>query len=135
MTRNYKIILGILSFIPLIGMIFGMSIYFSFIFDMIGHSMDNPGEPPAFAENPQDIISKIIPAVLMLFVSGLVGFGLFIYFLVCAIKDKSATENDRILWILLLVFLSYFVMPIYWYVRLWSNPDFTMKDKPEELSI
>lgn len=134
MTRNNKILFGVLSFIPLIGMIIGMVLYFSFIFSIVGASIDNPGQPPEFAQNPAELFRSIIPAVIILFISGMVGLGLFIYFLICAIKDVSATENDKILWILLLVFLSYFVMPIYWYVRIWSNPDFSMKRRPQTVT-
>lgn len=133
MTRNNKILFGILSFIPLIGMIIGMILYFSFIFSIIGSSMHNPGQPPEFVDNPAELFQNIIPAIIILAISGMVGLGLFIYFLICAIKDVSATESDKLLWILLLVFMSYLVMPVFWYVRIWSNPDFSMNRRPANL--
>ena len=133
MTRNNKILFGILSFVPLIGMIIGMVLYVSFIFSMMSTTMHNPGQPPAFVDNPAELLSSIIPAIIILAISSIVGLGLFIYFLICAIKDVSATENDKLLWILLLVFMSYLVMPVFWYVRIWSNPDFSMNRRPANL--
>jgi hypothetical protein len=127
-TKNNKILLGIASIIPVIGFMIGMGTYVSFIFSII-ESSSNGGQPP-FSDDPTEFLKSIIPAFAAIGISSIVGIALFVYFIIAAIKDKSASESDKVLWVLLLVFLSYLVFPIYWFVRIWSNDDFSMEKVP-----
>ena len=129
MTRNNKILLGIASFIPIIAFIIGMGAYISFIFTMMDGAVSNGNNPP-FADHPSELFKTILPAMAGIFLASIVGIALFIYFIICAIKDKSASENDQILWVLLLVFLSYFIFPVYWFFRIWKNENFSLTEAP-----
>lgn len=124
MAKNNKILLGIASIIPVIGFMIGMGTYVSFIFSII-ESSSNGGQPP-FSDDPTEFLKSIIPAFAAIGISSIVGIALFVYFIIAAIKDKSASESDKVLW----VFLSYLVFPIYWFVRIWSNDDFSMEKVP-----
>ncbi len=121
MTSNSKLLVGILSFIPFTGLIVYLVYFFSFFFGAILHE-----EPPA--GDPGEFVLQFIPLFIILGITSVVGLGMFIYLLICAIKDVSATENDKILWILLIVFLSYLIFPFYWYFRIWKNPDFSLNN-------
>lgn len=125
MNKNTKILLGILSFIPFLA----IAGYFFFIFKMIILGSFSSIE----GDNPMNFFRTFIPLFLMMGIGVLVGLGLFVYYLICAIRDVSASENDKLLWILLLVFLSYLVYPFYWYIRIWSNPDFSLKKVDKDI--
>jgi hypothetical protein len=121
MQRNQKILLGILSFIPLISIITYLVIMFKFVFNVMANKGQDLAEPTEF-------LSSFLPAIILVVIGALLGTFLFIYFLILAIKDKSSKENDRILWVLLLVLVSPLAFPLYWYVRLWTNPNFTTEE-------
>ncbi len=117
MSKNGKILLGVLSFIPAIGII----IYLTAIFDLV---FSNIGTNSPIGDDPEMFLRSFLPALITMGIASFIGFALFVYFLVCAIKDKSANENDRLLWVLILVFVSFFAFPFFWYFRIWSNPNF-----------
>jgi uncharacterized membrane protein len=121
MQRNQKILLGILSFIPLISIITYLVIMFKFVFNVMANKGQDLAEPTEF-------LSSFLPAIILVVIGALLGTFLFIYFLILAIKDKSSKENDRILWVLLLVLVSPLAFPLYWYVRLWTNPNFSTEE-------
>jgi flagellar basal body-associated protein FliL len=123
MTRNHKIIIGILTFIPFIGVIFYFIFFISMFLGFTG--LMGQEEQPEFIF---DYFSKYLPFLIAFGLSSLIGFGLFIFFLICAIRDVSATENDKLLWILLIIFVSYFAFPFYWYFRIWKNPEFSLNN-------
>jgi len=87
--------------------------------------MANKGQDLA---EPTEFLSSFLPAIILVVIGALLGTFLFIYFLILAIKDKSSKENDRILWVLLLVLVSPLAFPLYWYVRLWTNPNFSTEE-------
>ena len=124
MIRNTKILLGVLSVIPLIT----LAIYFIF-FIRFFFKIASEAEGPTQFEDPSAFLTVFLPIILVLIIGSLVGLFLFVYFIICSIKDVSATENDKLLWVLLLIFLSYLVFPIYWYIRIWDNPKFSMKEE------
>lgn len=121
MQRNQKVLLGILSFIPLISVIAYFGIMFKFVFGVMVKQDQGLVEPTEF-------LSTFLPAIILIVLGALIGTFLFIYFLILAIKDKSSSDNDRILWVLLLVLISPLAFPLYWYVRLWTNPKFTTEE-------
>ncbi len=121
MQRNQKVLLGILSFIPLISIITYLVIMFKFVFNVMANKGQDLAEPTEF-------LSSFMPALILVVIGALLGTFLFIYFLILAIKDKSSKENDRILWVLLLVLISPLAFPLYWYVRLWTNPNFSTEE-------
>jgi hypothetical protein len=131
MNKNQKILLGVLSFIPLICLIIGFGYYFSFIFSMIDASATGNNSQMEFSEGSKTFLKVFVPFLVSIIIASFIGIGLLIYFIIAAIKDASATENDRILWVLLLVFLSYIIYPVYWYVRIWSNPNFAISTKKD----
>lgn len=121
MQRNQKVLLGTLSFIPLISIIAYFVIMFKFVFGVMANQEHGLAEPT-------ELFTAFLPAIILIVLGALIGTFLFIYFLILAIKDKSSSDNDRILWVLLLVLISPLAFPLYWYVRLWTNPKFTTEE-------
>jgi uncharacterized membrane protein len=116
MSRNSKILLGIISFLPIVTTIAYMISFFSFFLRFIpsmqGHQDELPGEFMHY------FIIIFISAVVM----GLISLGLLVYFLIHAINNPAVHKDERLMWILLFIFLSMISMPIYWYMRIWTVP-------------
>ncbi|MEY2923821.1 MAG: hypothetical protein RLZZ337_361 [Bacteroidota bacterium] len=121
MQHNYKILLGVLSILPLISLGLYLFIIFRFVFFSIQNGQNE-------LEDPAQLVQTFLPAIAFLILGLATGVFLFVYFLILAIKDKSSTENERILWVLLLVLVSPLAFPLYWYVRLWTNPKFSINE-------
>lgn len=54
---------------------------------------------------------------------------IWLYFLIVCIKDNSATENDKLIWALILLFFNIIGLPLYWYFRIYQNSDFGFEPK------
>lgn len=124
MNKNTKALLGVLSFVPLATLIAYIIFFVRFFFRI---AQDAQG-PQQFDE-PAAFFVTFIPLFVVLGIGSLVALFLFIYYIYCSIKDVSATENDKLLWVLLIVFLSYLAFPLYWFIRIWDNPNFSTKEE------
>ena len=113
-----RTVLGILSFLAfLIVPILLTYLFFGFIPQMM--ELEQQGAPA----DPKQLIPMLGVFFGLLMLLGLVSFGLMVYYIIHISMDETATGNDRVLWILLLVFFSNFVLPFYWYFRIWKNND------------
>ena len=118
MTKNKKVLLGILSFLPFIFFIVYMSTFLSFMFEMVRHEEFSDGGsefPAAFTSN---IIGIVVSAIIM----GLLSLGVLVFFIIHAINNPIVKSDERIIWILLFIFLGMVVFPIYWYMKIWKQP-------------
>lgn len=124
MTKNTKIFLGVLSFVPLVTLIAYFVFFVRIFLNMLqdSHSLSS-------VDNPESFFLSFIPLIILLGIGSLVGLFLLVYFIYCSIKDVSATENNKLLWVLLLIFLNYLSFPIYWFIRIWKNPNFSTQEQ------
>lgn len=124
MTKNTKIFLGVLSFVPLVTLIAYFVFFVRIFLNMLqdSHSLSS-------VDNPESFFLSFIPLIILLGIGSLVGLFLLVYFIYCSIKDVSATENNKLLWVLLLIFLNYLSFPIYWFIRIWKNPNFSTQEE------
>ena len=112
MSKNTKIVVGILTLLPLIGIFFYIGLIISFI-----------GQGDGFAPDGAGLSKNIIWMVLMLGLSILLGFGLLIFYIVHAVNNKKLDSNERIMWILLFVFVSTIAFMIYWVLKIWQDKE------------
>jgi hypothetical protein len=54
---------------------------------------------------------------------GLLSLAVMVYFLVHAINNQSINSDERLVWILVFIFVGMVGFPIYWYLRVWSTPE------------
>ena len=113
MSKNTKIVVGILTLLPLIGILF----YIGLVISFIGTQGDG------FAPDGAGLSKNIIWMVVMLGLSILLGIGLLIFYIVHAVNNKKLDSNERIMWILLFVFVSTIAFMIYWVLRIWQEKD------------
>jgi len=112
MSKNRKLWLGVLTFLPLLGIalyIIGFFVVFIGISEM------------QQTENPVDFLGTWVGGFGLLFTSLFVAIissiGVMIYYIIHAVNNKSFSENERLIWILVLVlanglgnFIYYFVV-------------------------
>lgn len=127
LNKPAKIILGVLTFIPLL-VVLG-----SFIFVMYEIITVLLSEEPFMPLLLMTYLSYVIPYMFTYFIFYL---GLGIFYLVHIIQNVSLDTEKRILWIVVLVILSWIAMPIYWIIHIWKNhnqpePDSLIKKSHE----
>lgn len=124
MSKQKKILLGILTISPAFFMIWYFFNMFSFMQNIAG-VMQNPDE---FTGGPPPEIfgfmgQMFLPMILLMFVS----FGLLIYYMVHILsvneKFKTTTSNDKVLWVVLVLFTGFMGMIAYFFVEIWPTSD------------
>lgn len=112
LNKPAKIVLGILTFLPLL---FAISILGFVIFNFF--SMFFSQEPVM----PMMLFSYLSYVLPHLFIIILLALGLLVFYIVHIIQNSFLDSEKRILWIVV-VFLAYAVaIPIYWYIHIWKN--------------
>ena len=102
MKKTGKIIIGILTVLPIVYIIYFIASFFNFSNDL---------------ENFE------LMMMLHLFTMVLT-IGLLIFYIVNAYNSKKLTTDKRSLWIIILFLGSFIAMAIYWYLYIWkSRPD------------
>jgi hypothetical protein len=77
-------------------------------------------------KRPEDLIfpgfinmaGMIITVVLL----GLLSLAVMVYFIVHAINNQFLSSNERLVWILVFIFVGMVTFPVYWYMRVWKDP-------------
>jgi len=121
MTRSAKVLLGIATFLPLV---FGACCLVYYIFairDMFVLMPVNPDDSRRFA---QSYIAHIFSGPLVTFVilSFVTHIGLMIYYIVHVVTYKVKTEGEKVMWILLFVFIGTIAFIIYFFMRVVPLP-------------
>ena len=120
MSKNKKIIIGIFSFLPFLLFafyLFSMVSFFIHFFRDVAVHGDRP-EDMVFS-NMADMVGMIVTMVLL----GLLSLGVMVYFIVHAINNHLITSDERLVWILVFIFVGMVSFPIYWYMRIWRGPE------------
>lgn len=121
LNKPAKIILGILTYLPLI---FGIG---SFVFTLHQIISVVVSEDPVMPLMLFSYLTHVIPYFLILFPLYL---GLGIFYLVHIIRNNYFDSEKRILWIVVLFILHAIAMPVYWYVHIWKD-DSSGKSEPD----
>ena len=117
MNSNKKALLGFLAFLPIIAG-FGLFIYIltGFLPEII--RLERLGEQP----DPFTVLSTMAPFIILIIISACIHLGLIIYFIIHAINNNHVKSEERIIWVLVFIFVSTIGLPIYWYLRIWKEP-------------
>jgi TM2 domain-containing membrane protein YozV len=111
MSKNIKLLVGLLTLLPLIGFAF-----YIWTFIKIVTSIASAGAPDSVA-----LSSDFVSIFTMLLLTVLMSIGLLVFYIVHAVKNKSLTSDERLMWILLFVFISTIAFMIYWALRIWNE--------------
>ena len=117
MTKNKKILLGVLTILPF-AFIFLYLIVFIAMFLLISLSTTSANEA-----NPFVFIGGFSFAFIFIFAAIALSLGLFIYYIIHVTQNKKLDSNDRLLWILVMVFAHQIGYMVYWYLKIWKDDE------------
>lgn len=114
LSQGQKILIGILTLLPFL---IGPYVFFQiFSFIMTAASQDN------FEPEPASILSAVFSFIFPIILISIISLGLFIFYIIHAINTKTMDTTERLIWILLFIFVGIIVFPIYWFLRIWNEP-------------
>lgn len=113
MSRGTKLFIGLLSFLPIIGLI----ILFSFIFNLLPEIIEWSNYEP----DPYTVFETMRPLFIIGLCMGLLSLGLLVFFIMHLVRNKKMDSTERVIWILVFLFVSIVGYPIYWYMRVWRD--------------
>ncbi len=114
MTKSKKLWLGIITFLPSVFIIFYMISFFSMFMDFDPQQLEG-AEPLA-------VIRDFGIVFVFLILAAILGMAVMIYYIIHAAKNKAFTENNRLIWILVLIFASGVGSIVYYFVNIYSLP-------------
>jgi len=113
MSRGSKLLIGILSFLPIILLI----VFLASIFTMVPTMMQWDNHEP----EPQRVFSTFAPMFFLGILMSLLSIGLLVFFIMHLVRNKVMDSTEKIIWILVFIFAGMVGYPIYWYMRIWKN--------------
>lgn len=122
MTRTNKIILGVLTFLP----IFFVIGYF--IIALISLSHLPHGGMETLDEDPSKFVGSLFFGGLFIFLGVLIGLGLMVYYLIHAARNAQLSETERVVWIVVLVIASGLASIVYYFMNIVPLPDPSSKE-------
>mgnify|MGYP003675045970 CR=1 FL=1 len=114
MSKFKKFWIGFFTFLPILGFI-GYFVFFFAMFFNFTQSVAIEGSEP---ENMSTFFSGFAFVFASLLVAVLSGIGIMIYDIVHVVNNKKFTENNRLMWILILVLASGIGSIIYFFVEI-----------------
>lgn len=115
MSKSRRLLIGILSLLPLVLVIVYTISFFGIFISAIRHQ----GRPDVIPEMMLDHIVWIVGIGLLM---GLSSLAMKIYFIVHAVNNTAIDATERLVWILVFVFAGIIGEPVYWYMRIWRAP-------------
>ena len=106
MSRNRKLLLGALTLWPPIYMV----LFFASIVVLFATNDDGNGAGPPFA-----VLFAAHAATILLM------FGLLAVYLTHLMRSSFVPHDQRIVWVLMLIFANMIAMPIYWWLYVWKE--------------
>ena len=106
-TKNQKIVLGIFTLLPFIITPIIFVQIFQFVVHIVAESTQ--GEP-----EPADILAAVFSFVTPIILLGLLSLVLLIFYIVHVAGNQEIQPVERIMWVLLFIFLGVIAFPIYW---------------------
>jgi len=114
LTKNQKILIGILHFLPVIGLATYFIYLFSFIFGNI-QNMDHHSNQ----EMPVEFVKGFIGAFVIIILTLLISIGIKIFDIIHLTKSNKNDSNNKILmWVLLFVFAGVIAEIVYYFLEI-----------------
>ncbi|HEY3404640.1 MAG TPA: hypothetical protein VGK59_14720 [Ohtaekwangia sp.] len=114
LSRTQKIILGIFSIVPFLMVPY--IIYEVFHFVMHTVSISQQGDP-----DPADIIAGVLSFIGPVILCSLISLMLLIFYIIHAVMNKTITTAERVIWVLVFIFVGSLTFPVYWLMRVWNE--------------
>ena len=113
MSRSTKLILGLLSFLPIILGAVMVVMIFSLIPSFIEWDRYEPGA--------HEVFEVFGPIFIIGFFTTILSIALLIFFIMHLVRNKKVDGTERVIWVLVFLLAGGIGYPIYWYMRIWKN--------------
>jgi hypothetical protein len=114
LSKNQKILVGILHFLPIAGIICYFIFFFSFFLDMVVTAAHH--QPQA---NPSSFFRGFISIFVILMITILVALAVKIFDIIHLVKsNRNDTGNKVIMWVLLIIFTGSIGELIYYFLEI-----------------
>ena len=114
MNTTAKVILGIFTFLPVILLI----LFIYNIFSAVLHFAPQIDSGHMQKPTTEEIMNIIAPLALYIILMSLVTLGLLVFYIVHAVNNKNIDSSERVIWVLLFVFIGLIAFPIYFFARI-----------------
>jgi hypothetical protein len=114
MSTGGKVVVGIFTFMPVVLLILFVYNMFSTIMHY-APDLERQQVPNADAK---EVIETVAPMFIYIMLLSLNCLGLLVYYIIHAVNNKELVGNDRILWVLLFVFIGLIAFPIYYFTKI-----------------
>lgn len=115
MTKHTKIVLGLMTFVPMVLVVL-------FVLSML----DGWFKPEYFADSDESPLIVFMPlgvSVLLFILSMVLSLGMTVYYLVHAINNPMIDGSHRLVWVLTLLLGGLFTCALYWLFQIWREDD------------
>ena len=113
MSKGSKLLLGLLSILPLI-LAAVIIIEVFLIFPEILYWNHNEPEP-------YTVFSTFAPVFITSIIAAFLSLGLLIFFIIHMLNNKKIESSERLIWIIVFLLAGVVGYPIYWYLRIWKE--------------
>jgi hypothetical protein len=84
----------------------------------------------SFLESHDHTVSKGVPTYFTVMMTLhvftiLLSLALAVFYIAHAVKNPKVKQDNRIIWVLVLLMGGIVAMPIYWYIHIWKEPAVT----------
>jgi len=114
MSRGSKLVIGLLSFLPIVLMIVFFAMFLTIFPRMFEWSH-------GYDPEPQEMIGVFGPLFILGMIMGVISLGLLVFFIMHLVRNKTMDGTERVIWILVFLFAGMVGYPIYWYMRVWKD--------------
>ncbi len=111
LSRPVRIWLGIASFLPFLTIGLMVLAFIGTAFLMVA-----AGNNHSFLPWPFFLMFPVVIFINLLYM------GLMVFYIIHIINSSRVPHDQQALWVLLLFFLNFLVMPVYWYLYIWREP-------------
>lgn len=114
LTKNQKVLVGILHFLPVIGFL----TYFIFLFSFIFGNIQN-FEHQSNQEIPVEFFKGFFAAFAIIILTVLISIGIKIFDIIHLTKsNKNDTKNKILMWVLLFIFTGVISEIVYYFLEI-----------------
>jgi hypothetical protein len=114
MSRTEKLVSGILAFLPLAAFLVYIINFLSFFFEMMPEMSRND-----HAE--ELILPEMFNIILFAIILGIASLGVLVYYIILVINNKLIDSTEKLVWIVIFVFVGMVGYPIYCFLRIQRN--------------
>ncbi len=74
-----------------------------------------------YEPSAQEVFGVFGPLFMLGIIMGILSLGLLVFFIMHLVQNKNMEGIEKVIWILVFLFVGFVGYPIYWYMRVWKD--------------